>query len=66
MDWFLYDNDPPRHERVKWAFYDFVKSQCMSTPVHVNGTVQFTFFLVMKLNINIVASCDELTVVLVP
>ena len=38
----------------------------MSTTVCVSGTVQFTFFLVMKLNINIVTSCDWLTVILIP
>ena len=31
----------------------------MSTTVRVNGTVQFTFFLVMTLNITIVTSCDS-------
>ena len=29
---------------------------CMSTTVGVNGTVQFTFFLVMTLNITVVTS----------
>ena len=33
----------------------------VSTTVRVNGTVQFTFFLVMKLNIIIVTSFDSLT-----
>ena len=37
----------------------------MSTTVRVNGTVQFTFFLIMRLNITIVASCDLLIVILV-
>ena len=37
----------------------------MSTTVSVNGTVQFTFFLIMRLNITIVASCDLLIVILV-
>ena len=38
--------------------YDyFVMS--MSTTDRVNGTVQFTFFLVMKLNITIATSCDS-------
>ena len=32
----------------------------MSTTVRVNGTVQFTFFLVMRLNITVVTSCDLL------
>ena len=30
----------------------------MSTKVHVNDTVQFTFFFVMRLNITIITSCD--------
>ena len=38
----------------------------MSTTVRGNGTVQFTFFLVMKLNITIVTSCDSLILILVP
>ena len=35
----------------------------MSTNVHVNGNVQFTFFLVMKLNTTIVMSCDLLVLI---
>ena len=31
----------------------------MSTFVHVDVTVQFTFFLVTKLNITIITSCDS-------
>ena len=46
-------------------FYYLVMCKCMSTTVRVNGTVQFTFFLVMKLNIAIVTSCDSLIVILV-
>ena len=34
--------------------------------IHVNGIVQFTFFLVMILNIIISTSCDLLIVMLVP
>ena len=34
----------------------------MSTTVCVNGVVQFTFFLVMRLNITIVTSFDSLNV----
>ena len=32
----------------------------MSTTDRVNGTAQFTFFLVMKLNITVVTSCNSL------
>ena len=39
---------------IEWTFYYFVICKCMSTIVRVNGTVQFTFFLVMRLNITIV------------
>ena len=39
--------------------------KCMSTTVHVNLTLQFTFFLNMRLNITIVMSCDSLIVILV-
>ena len=39
--------------------------ECMSTTVHVNGTVQITFFWVMRLNITIVISCDSLVVIFV-
>ena len=46
-------------------FYYLVMCKCMSTTVRVNGTVQFTFFLVMRLNITIVTSCDSLIVILV-
>ena len=34
--------------------------------VRVNGVVQFTFFLVMRLNDTIVTSCESLIVILVP
>ena len=37
----------------------------MSTTARVNGTAQFTFFLVMRLNITIVMSCDSLIAILV-
>ena len=37
----------------------------MSTTVRVNGTVQFTFFLVMRLKITIVKSYDSLITILV-
>ena len=39
--------------------YYYVMCQCMSTFVHVDVTVQFTFFLVTKLNITIITSCDS-------
>ena len=39
--------------------------KCMSTTVRVNGTVQFTFFLVMRLKITIVKSYDSLITILV-
>ena len=37
----------------------------MSTTVRVNDTVQFTFFLVMRLNITTATSCDSFIVILV-
>ena len=36
----------------------------MSTTARVNGTVRFTFFLVMRLNITIVISCDSFIVII--
>ena len=39
--------------------------KCMSTTVCGNGTVQFTFFFIMTLNITIIKSCDSLIVSLV-
>ena len=45
---------------IEWTFYYFVLCKCMSTTVRVNGTVQFTFFLVMRLNITVVTNCDLL------
>ena len=41
-------------------FYYSVMCKCMSTTVCGNGTVQFTFFFIMKLNISITTSCDSL------
>ena len=38
----------------------------MRSTVHVNGTVQLTFFLVMRLKITIATSCYSLTVILIP
>ena len=46
--------------------YYYVMCQCMSTFVHVDVTVQFTFFLVTKLNITIITSWDSLMIILVP
>ena len=43
-------------------FYYFVMFKCMSTTVRVNGTVRFTFFLIMRLKITII-SCDLLIVI---
>ena len=45
---------------IEWTFYYF------ATTVHVKGTVQFTFFFVMRLNIAIPTSCDSLIVIIVP
>ena len=50
---------------IEWTFYYSVMSKCMSTTVCVNGTVQFTFFFVMSLNITIVTSCDGNTFTLI-
>ena len=41
-------------------FYYLVMCKCMSTTVRGNGTVQFTFFFIMRLNISIITSCDSL------
>ena len=35
----------------------------MSTSVCVNGSIQFTFFLVIRLNITTVTSCDWLMII---
>ena len=51
---------------IEWTSYYFVMCKCISTTVCVKSTVQFTFFLVMRLNITIVTSCDLLIVILVP
>ena len=34
----------------------------MSTTVRGDGTVQFTFFFIMRLNITIITSCDSLVI----
>ena len=46
-------------------FHYLVICKCMSTTVHFNDTVQFTFFLVMILNITIIRNCNSLIVILV-
>ena len=46
-------------------FYYLVMLKCMSTTVRDNGTVQFTFVFIMRLNITIIMSCDSLIVILV-
>ena len=40
--------------------------KCMSTTVRVNCTVEFTFFLIMRLNITVVTICDLLIAIFVP
>ena len=45
---------------IEWTFYYFVMRKCISIAVCVNGTLKFTFYLVMRLNITIVLSCDTL------
>ena len=47
-------------------FLLFTIFKCMSTIVRDNDNVQFIFFLVMRLNITIVTSCDSLIALLVP
>ena len=39
--------------------------KCMNTTDRGNGTIQFTFFLITRLNITIITSCDSLIVILV-
>ena len=51
---------------MEWTFYYFIICMWMSATVHINGTAQFTFFLVMRLTITIVKSCDFLILILVP
>ena len=46
-------------------FYYLAICKCMSTTVCVNGTVQFTFFLVIRLHITIVTNCNSLVVIIV-
>ena len=49
---------------IEWTFYYFVMCNCMSLTDCVNDNVQFTFFLVMRLNITIAKSCDSFIVIL--
>ena len=51
---------------IDWTFHYCVICKCVNTTVRDNGTVQFTFFLLMRLNITIVRSCDLLVVIIVP
>ena len=51
---------------IEWTFTYFVMCKCMRSFFHVNGTVQFTFFLIMRLNTTIVTSCDSLIVIFLP
>ena len=46
-------------------YHYLLMCKCMSINVHLNGTVQFTFLSVIRLNITIVASFDSLIVILV-
>ena len=46
-------------------FYYLAMCNCVSTTVRLNGTVQFTFFLVMRLNSTIDTGCDSLIVITV-
>ena len=41
---------------------EYFLCKCLSTTVYINGTVQFTFFLVMRLNITTATSCDSLII----
>ena len=49
---------------MELTFYYFAMCKCIRISVRVNGAVQFTFFLVRRLNIIIVTSCDSLIVIL--
>ena len=42
---------------IEWISHDFVTYKGISTIARDNGTVQFTFFFFMRLNIIIVTSC---------
>ena len=50
---------------TEWTLYYFVIYKCMNITVRYNSTVQFTFFLVMRLNINIMSKCPSFFVILV-
>ena len=50
---------------TEWTLYYFVIYKCMNITVRYNSTVQFTFFLVMRLNINIISKCPSFFVILV-
>ena len=63
---FLFAFDSCYYVLSEWNFRYFFMYKCISTIACVNDTVQFTFFLVMRLNSAIVMSCDLLVVILVP
>ena len=44
--------------------YYLVMCKCMNTTVRGNGTVQFTLFFIMRLNVTIITSCDSFIVIL--
>ena len=54
-----------RHRCFSVNIAKFVMCKCMSTTIRVNGTVQCTFCLVMRLNSTIITCCDSLIVILV-
>ena len=47
---------------IEWTFNYFIICKCMSSNVRHNVTVQFTFFLIMILNITNVTNCDSLII----
>ena len=46
-------------------YYYFVICKCMTTTVPANGTVQFTFFFVIRFCITVATSCDSFILILV-
>ena len=49
---------------MDFFYFYLVIGKCMSSTVRVKGTVQFTFFLIIRLKITIVTSFDSLIVIL--
>ena len=45
-------------------FYYLIMCKCLSTTVCGNGTIQFTFFFIIRLNVTIITSYDLLIVIL--